>query len=79
MSYWADCISTILGPDSVTHQCVLRAEGNSSLACLLKAKWSIGEPQVALCLFQTKGELLVSFFSTVPVKLVIVYLPLNFT
>lgn len=74
MSYWADFISSILGPDSVTRQCVLRAEGNSSLAYLLNVKWSIGKPQVALCLFQTKGELPVWFFSTVPVKLVIVYL-----
>lgn len=76
MSYWTDHLSLILGPDSVKHQCVLRAEGSSPLACLLITKWSIGKP---LRLFQTEGELPVWVFSAVPVKLVIGYLPLNFT
>jgi len=48
MSYWTDLISLVLDPDSVKPQCVLQAEGNSFLACLLITKWSIRKPHVVL-------------------------------
>lgn len=80
ISYWTDCISLILGPDSVKHQCVLHAEGNSSLARLLITKWSIGKPHIDLWFYlRLKESYLSRFFLTVSVELVIVYLPLNFT
>lgn len=76
ISYWPDCVGLIFSPDSVKHQCVPHAEGNSSLACSLVTKQSNWETSHRTsCAPQTGGKIWLN--STVPVKPILLLLKFN--